>query len=436
MDQQTILFVFSAAIFGLMLILALGVPIAFAIGFIAIVLILIGAGPSGLFIIGSVAYDISTGFTLLAVPAFILMAELLIESGISSRAFTAASKWLGWVPGGLATACVCASALTAATIGSSVANTATIGLIATKEMDKFGYSRKLAVGAIMGGGALGILIPPSLTFIIFGIATEQSIAHLFMGGVLPGILLSLLFIIFITFNAIINPMSAPRVEGATWAERRTALLHIIPLLLLAGGLLYFIYFGVATPTEVGALGSLVAFLFLVMNHKLSWSTLKKVGLHTVSTSAMIIWLVIAAMSLGHIAAYYGISEALVKLITGITTQKYLVLVGINFLLLILGCFLDPAAIIMITTPFLMPIIQHYGFDPLWFGVMFMVNMEMGYMTPPLGFNLFVIKKIAPDIPMEIILRGTIPFIICQGVTIVILVLFPQLALWLPSIMSS
>jgi tripartite ATP-independent transporter DctM subunit len=435
MDPQTILFIFGAAIIGLIVILAIGVPIAFAIGLVVIALILIEPGPSGLFILASVAYDISTGITLLAVPAFILMAELIIESGVSSRAFTAASKWLGWLPGGLATACVGASALTAATIGSSVANTATIGLIATKEMETFGYDRKLAVGSIMGGGALGILIPPSLTFIIFGIATEQSIAHLFMGGILPGIALAFLFIIYITLRASINPNVAPRTGEATWSERWVALVQMIPLIFLACGLLYFIYFGIATPTEVGALGSMVGFIFCLFNRKVSWSSLKRVGLHTISTSAMIIWLVIAAMSLGHIAAVYGVSEALIEFITTITSQKYVVLFGINLLLLVLGCFLDPAAIIMITTPFLMPIIQHYGFDPLWFGVMFMVNMEMGYITPPLGFNLFVMKKIAPHVPMEMIVRATIPFMICQAMTIALLVVFPQLALWIPSMMQ-
>jgi len=424
-------------LFGcLFLYLALGLPLAFVLGGVGMIGCLILWGPSGFMIASSQGYAAMGKFTLLSIPLFVLMAMLLERSGVAEDLYAMMHNWLGSLAGGLAIGTVIICTIFAAMAGISGAATVSMGIIALPQMLKRNYEKKIVMGSIAAGGALGILIPPSVIFILYGVLTGVSIGGLFMGGVLPGLLLSGLFIFYIGIKCWRNPRLGPPIpveERANWQEKRASLkavaFPVLIIIMVLGG----IYFGVCTPSEAAALGVLGAVVSAAFYGKLTWGLIRESVFRTAKLSGMIIWILIGAYCFTAIYQASGAGNLLTRLMMAIPGGPYAILATMQLTFFVLGCVLDPAGIIMICTPAFLPIVQTIGFDPLWFGVLFCVNMEMAYLTPPFGFNLFYMKAVAPEgTTMGEIYRSIAPFVVLQGIGLVIVILFPDLALWIPS----
>jgi C4-dicarboxylate transporter, DctM subunit len=444
------------AIIGLLLLvlLIIGVPVAFALGLTAMISILIflTMGEFGYF--ANFVFSSLNSFALLAIPLFILMGAIFGQSQASRDLLEAAHMWVGRLRGGLAMSSVVACSVFAALTGSSPATSAAIGKIAIPEMKKRGYPNTVSTGAIVGGGTLGILIPPSVTMILYGIATEQSIGRLFLGGVVPGIMVTVLFCLWILIAISVHRMgghSGRQEEGGAtlgsgqalhavagaeaygWKDRFAVLIKVIPFILLIAGLLAALYAGVATPSEVAAVGALFALVLVaVLYRSVTPKSLMEIALETTRTSTMILLIVSFSAVLGQVMSFLGVPQDLAQWVAGLEVNRWVVFLAMNVLFLILGCFIPPVAIILITMPVLFPIVTQLGFDPIWFGVVMTLNMEMGLITPPVGLNLYVVQGIAPDIPVRDILVGSIPYLGVLALGIVLLIFFPDLVLWLPN----
>ncbi|MFC1967637.1 TRAP transporter large permease subunit [Chloroflexota bacterium] len=423
---------------ALIALLASGMPIGFSLGFLALGLIIATRGPDGLFLIASTAFQVSTMITLTCLPMFVLMAEVILFSGISVQMFDTVAKWLNRLPGGLFQATIAASTAFAAVTGSSVANCVTIATIAVPEMVRYNYDKKLAAACVGAGGALGILIPPSGVMILYSIVTEVSLGRLFMGGILPGVLLAGCFMIYVGVRALKNPKLAPALPDVTMKDRFDSLFRggTWATLLLGASVLGSIYMGVATPTEAAGVGAFLSLLIALGYRKLNKSNLSGALLRTAQTTCMVLWIVIGAMAFGYILTYLRIPEQLTIVIANLSATPLTVIFGMQVLLLILGCFLDPASIILITVPILAPLVASLGFDLVWFGVIFTINMEMSYITPPFGLNLFVLKGVMPpDVSMRDIIAGCAPFVIIDAAILALCIFFPQIILFIPSTMG-
>ncbi|MFH2127728.1 MAG: TRAP transporter large permease subunit [Pseudomonadota bacterium] len=418
--------------------LFLGLPVAFSCGGLATVACLFIWGPRGLYSIATTAYGEMTLFVFIAVPLFVLMAEILSFSGIAEELFDLVYKWMGPFRGGLAIGTIIICAVFAAMVGVSTAAAATMGLVALPPMLARGYSTELVTGTIASGGALGILIPPSIIMIILGSVAELSIGQLFMGGMVPGIILTLIFILYIAIKSYFSPDSAPALppsERVGWDEKLSLLWRLLPPAFLVLLVLGSIYTGICTPTEAAAVGAFGSLVVTILMKRLSWAKLNHALHRTMAVTAMILWITIGAVSFTNIVNVTGISGWFQEAIVGLELNRWVVLVGMQFTFFVLGCFLDPVGIILITTPIFLPLIISLGFDPLWFGVLFIINMEMAYVTPPFGFNLFVLRGVVPpEVSMKDIYRGIIPFVACQGLCLLIMIIFPQLVTWLPKLL--
>ena len=428
------LILFASLIFALFL----GLPVAFSCGGLATVSCLFIWGPRGLYSIATTAYGEMTIFVFIAVPLFVFMAEVLSFSGIAEELFDLVYKWMGPLRGGLAVGTVIICAVFAAMVGVSTAAAATMGLVALPPMLARGYDKRLVTGTIAAGGALGILIPPSIIMIILGTVAEMSIGQLFMGGMIPGIILSLIFVIYITFKAIVDPKAAPALppsERVSWGEKIGLLWNLLPPTLLVVLVLGSIYTGICTPTEAAAVGAFGSMVSAALMKRLTWKNFNHALNRTMSLSAMILWITIGAVSFTSIVNVTGIADWLRESIVGLDLNRWVILIGMQLCFFLLGCFLDPVGIILITTPIFLPLIISLGFDPLWFGVLFIINMEMAYITPPLGFNLFVLKGVVPPgVTLSDIYRGIVPFVACQAVCLAIMMIFPDLVTWLPKLL--
>jgi C4-dicarboxylate transporter DctM subunit len=432
MEWWTILLVSSLLLLVLM---ALGVPIAYSLGFLALTLGILFTGPRIFYLFGAIAYGKVNTFELVAVPLFIFMAEMILVSGAAKDAFEALDKWLSALPAGLAIASQVACTLFAAVCGASTATTAVIGGISVPEMVKRGYDKRLATGSVAAGGALGVLIPPSILLIIYGIIAEQSIGQLFIGGIIPGILLTLLRIAYFIVRVAIDPSMAPREKEVTWEVRFRCLWKILPLVILALLMFVALYSGMATPTEVAGVGGFASVLIAAAYRRLSWRTVKEAFEKTARTTCFIIWILVAASSFGYVLSFLRVPQNLVNWSLGLKVSPLVILLAVNLLLFVLGCIMDPAAIIMVTVPVLAPLMEALGFDLIWFGVMFVVNMELAEITPPLGLNLYVMKSVAPPgITLNDIITGSFPFMILDMIGLALVIIWPQLILWLPSTM--
>ena len=417
----------------LLLLMALGVPIAYSLGSLALGLGIVFIGPRIFYLFGTIAYGKVNSFALVAVPLFIFMAEMILVSGAANDAFEALDKWLSGLPAGLAVSSQVACTLFAAVCGASTATTAVIGGMAVPEMVDRGYDKRLATGSIAAGGALGVLIPPSILLIIYGIIAEQSIGQLFIGGIVPGIVLMMLRITYFIARVTVDPSMAPREKGVTWEQRMRVLWKILPLLGLALAMFVALYTGFVTPTEVAGVGCCASILLAAAYRHLTWGGLKEAFEKTAHTTCFVIWILVAAASFGFVLSYLRVPQNLVNWALSLHVSPYVILIAVNFLLFVLGCIMDPAAIIMVTVPMLAPLMQALGFDLIWFGVMFVVNMELAEITPPLGLNLYVMKAVAPPgITLNDIIIGSIPFMILDIVGLVLVIVWPQLILWLPS----
>jgi tripartite ATP-independent transporter DctM subunit len=390
-------------------------------------------------VVAAQAYGAMGKFSLLAIPLFIFMAMILERAGVADDLYTMMHRWMGPVRGGLAIGTVLICAIFAAMSGISATATVSMGLIALPAMLKRKYDKIIALGCISGGGALGILIPPSVPMILYATLTGESIGGLFAGGVLPGLLLTLIFILYIGIRCFFQPAlgpALPKEERATWKEKFASLRAVVLPIMIIVMVLGSIYAGVCTATEAATLGVLGAFISAAVYRRLNWQMFKESCFRTASLTAMIIWILIGAYCFTSVYTGTGAHELMEHLLLSIPGGRYAILFTMQVVFFILGCILDPAGIIMICTPVFVPVIKSLGFDPLWFGVLFIMNMEMGYLTPPFGFNLFYMKAIAPPgVTMSDIYRSIVPFVALQGIGLIIVIIFPEIALWLPKQMT-
>lgn len=434
--ELTTIILFSS----LIIFLALGLPLAFVLGGVGVVGCYFLWGTKGLFMAAAQAYGAMGKFTLLAIPLFIFMAMLLERAGVADDLYTMMHRWMGPLRGGLAIGTVLICTIFAAMAGISGAATVSMGVIALPAMLKRGYDKVIALGCISGGGALGILIPPSVPMILYATLTGESIGGLFAGGVFPGVLLSILFILYIAIRCFFQPNlgpALPKEERASWKEKFLSLRAVILPIMIIIMVLGSIYTGVCTATEAAALGCLGAFISAAIYRKLNWILVKEACYRTANLTAMIIWILIGAYCFTSVYTGTGAHELMEKILLSIPGGKYAILITIQLVFFVLGCILDPAGIIMICTPVFIPVIKSLGFDPLWFGVLFIMNMEMGYLTPPFGFNLFYMKAIAPPgVTMGDIYRSIVPFVALQALGLAIVIIFPEIALWFPRVVLS
>lgn len=462
----------------LFLLLGMGLPVAFALGLTALISVALFLTTSELGYFSTLVFDSLNSFSLLAIPLFILMGAIFGQSKASKDLLEAANAWVGRFRGGLAMSSVVACSIFAALTGSSPATSAAIGRIAIPEMLRRGYPGGVAAGAIAAGGTLGILIPPSVTLILYGIATEQSIGQLFLGGVGPGVMVTVLFALWIfvavtlhrrnqarqpvattqvTSDASDTPgmtagpagAPAPSTEVATmaspalstaleisehaWRQRFAMLVKVLPFVALMSSILVALYAGITTPSEAAGLGALIAIVLVaVLYRSITVRKLVDAALETTRTSTMILMIVAFSAVLGQVMSFVGVPQLLAQVVGEMEVNRWVIFLAINLLFLILGFFIPPVAIILITMPVLFPIITQLGFDPIWFGVVMTLNMEMGLITPPVGLNLYVVQGIAPEIPLREILRGTLPYVGVLAFGIVLLIVFPGVVTWLPN----
>ncbi|MCL6477565.1 MAG: TRAP transporter large permease subunit [Peptococcaceae bacterium] len=421
---------------SLTVLLLSGLPLAFVMGGLAVLFNFFILGPHSLAMIPSVAYGVMDNFIFIAIPLFIFMGTVLQRSGIAEEAYDVMYKWIGGIKGGLAIGTVAVCTIFAAFTGASASATVSMGLIALPSMFKRGYDKSIAIGCISAGGTLGILIPPSVLMIVYGVFASESIGKLFAGGIIPGLILSFLFIAYIAVRSHLQPQLCPAIppeERPAWREKFLALRGLILPILLIIMVLGTLLGGVCTPTEAAAIGSLGSLLCAAVRRSLTWTVLKESCYQSLKLSSMILWIIIGSSCFCSLYTAVGAIDFIREIVAALSVSPYLIVAGMMFCLLILGMFLDPGGIIMITTPIFVPIIKMLGFDPVWFGILFTINMEMGYLTPPFGFNLFYMKSIVPKhITMSDIIRSIVPFVIIMIIALVILIVFPDIVLWLPN----
>jgi tripartite ATP-independent transporter DctM subunit len=431
-DSITII---SAVLSLFAVLLVAGAPIFAALGVASCLGIYMHGGFDGLMAVPDILHRGLASYSLIAIPLFILMGEVIARTDIGGRLYHLFNLWLNRVPGNLAVASIGSCALFGAMSGVSVAGAATIGRFSVPQMLKRGYAGSLAGGSVAAAGALALLIPPSIGFVLYGEMADQSIGKLFIAGIVPGILITVLMMLYVGVLATLRPDIAPRVDSVvTWRERFSALKGVWAAVLLVFLVLGTIYLGIATPTEAAGLGAAGAFLIAGLDRQLSLEKVLEIFRSTAVTSGMILLILTAALLFAYIVTRLMIPQALVMWIAQVDYPAWVILSLILLFLLVIGMFLDIVSIILIATPILLPVITALGFNPIWFGVIMIIACEMAVITPPVGLNLYVIKGVAPDLHINEIIWGALPFVVIEVIAIAILTLFPSLVLWLPSIM--
>lgn len=387
---------------------------------------------AGLNLLGMVPWSEGSSYTLSVIPLFILMGQFAFTSGISQDIYKAVHNWMGHMRGGLAMATIVACSGFAAVCGSSLATGATMAKVAIPEMKKYGYDLSLSTGCVAAGGTLGILIPPSIGFIIYGILTEESIGKLFMAGIIPGLLLASLFILAIYIQCFFRPEMGPKAEPTTWKIKFKSLYSTWTMLSLFILVMGGIYFGVFTPTEAAGIGAFGSFVIAVARKKLSVATFIESLLATGNMTAMIFLIIIGANIFSSFLALTGIPFMLADFIVALALPRMVILIMIIMVFILLGCVMDCYAIMILMVPILFPIIKAMNFNPLWFGVIMVIVLEVGLITPPVGLNVFVIKGAVPNVPLTTIFKGVWPFLIAAVFCITIIILFPEIVMFLPS----
>jgi C4-dicarboxylate transporter, DctM subunit len=420
----------------LFVLLAAGMPIGFAMGLSAFLgtLLLIDAR-AALELLGQTAYETPLNYNLSVLPMFVLMGYIAGEAGLSESLYRACNAWLGHRRGGLALATIGGCGAFAAICGSSLATAATMAQIALPEMRRYNYDDRLATGSVAAGGTIGILIPPSVIMVIYGLLTETSISRLFLAGFLPGILTVAGFMLTITIMTRIDPRLGPPGGRSSTREKLVALRDVwgaaALFLLVIGGL----YMGIFSPTEAASIGAVGALALGILNGSFTRRMLSRSLLDAVKTTATVFTILIGAILFNNFLILASVPSLVSSWITGLPLGKTAILMVIIGMYFVLGCLLDSLAMILLTIPIVFPIINALGYDPVWFGIIIVMVVELGLITPPIGMNVFVIKGIARDVPLATIFRGVTPFIVAQVILILILVAFPQIALWLPSTMA-
>jgi len=417
--------------------LSIGTPIYASLGLAGAVGIFILRGPDGLMSIPTIMYDKLRSFIMVAIPLFILMGQVIFHSGMGGRLYTLGSRWMNRLPGGLCIASVFACTIFAAMCGVSVAGAATVGAFAIPEMIKRGYDKSLSAGSVAAGGALSLLIPPSVGFIVYGEIADVSVGKLFVGGIVPGIVLSLMMVIYIGLRVWLKPELAPQfTEVVSWKSKMLSLREIWPALLMIFAVLGSIYFGVATPTQAAAIGffcSLILARFVYKN--LNWSIFRDIVRESMLTTGMILLIFVCAMFFGYVLTLLKLPQYLMQFIAGSGWPNWLSLTVIMAILFVLGMFVDAVSVITISTPLLLPTVTMMGYSPLWFGIIMGITLQMAVITPPVGLNLYVIKNVSPpEVSLSDIIRGAFPFVIIQIICLIFFIVFSQLTLWLPRTM--
>jgi len=431
--------VLGVVLIGLLfLVLSMGLEVALSLGFVGLIgLVSLKGWTAGISIIGSICWSNASSFSLVALPLFIFMSAILLHSGIGSSLYRAVARWVSFLPGGLAVASIFACAIFAAVSGSSVATAATIGMIAIPEMEKRGYQRELMYGALAAGGTLGILIPPSIPMILYGVMTETSVGQLYIAGVIPGILLSITFASYIVIRCILRPELAPKegLEKVTWSERASSFIEAAPVVLLIFSVLGGMYIGIVTPTEAAALGASVIIVLAWAYRRLTWKVLTDSLKETIGPTSMVLLIIVFASIFSHVIALIGAPKAIFRIVTSLGMPAWMVF-GLIFLLLIAIAYaLEELSVMIIMLPFLFPLVTGLGYDPVWFGVIMVIWLEMGFITPPVGLNLFVIQGVAKGSTMKEIAWGSTPYVMMMILFVILLCFFPDLALWLPRKMT-
>jgi len=414
--------------------LLVGIPVAFSLGIVSTVTALLLFGTGGLEIIASTTYIVCTSFVMIAVPLFIFMGEIIMASGASGDAYKAVDAWFGRVRGGSAVSTVVTATIFGAVSGFSPAACATVGSISIPEMFERKYDKGLAIGAVGGGACLDILIPPSLLMIIYGQLAGVSVAGLFYGGIIPGLAGTILFIAYIIVRSTLDPRVAPAGTPVNWKRRLGLTVQLLPLILLIVLVMGTIWAGIATPTEAGGIGAFGAACLLVAYRRFNWPTVTHLIYNTVKLTAMLLMVLIGANALTQMLAYVGFTLNFGKLVAGLEVSRWVIMAGMQLTIMFLGCFIDPGSILFILTPIYVPIIVSLGFDPLWFGILLMINCELATITPPVGLNLYVLKGIVGEkATFADIVRGVAPYWWLHLMLMVLVMLFPPLATWLPSL---
>lgn len=426
-------------LFGSMLLLLVtGFPIAFGLGSIAIIFSMWLWGPQSLFMAYLAAVSTVNYTVLVCIPMFVFMGMMLYFSGIADDLYTTFQYWLAPVPGGLASATVGVCTMIAALVSSEAAGTLTMGRIALPLMRKRGYQKEIATGCIQAGAALGFLVPPSVIAILYAVIAKESIGKLFLGGAIPGLMLAVMYIIYITVRCKLQPHIAPSIpkeERPTWTVKIHSLKYLIMPFSIILAVIGTIMLGLTTPVEAAAIGALGSIIAVAIKRQLNLKVLTASLLESSKLTAIMMWIFMGAITFGQIYDALGAKEIIETVTTGLPFGKWGVLIMIQMTFFILGMFMDDTAILFITMPIYIPIIIEMGFDPTWFGVLYIVNMQMAYLTPPFGYCLMLIKGVVPpDISMGDIYRSVLPFVFLQGVALVLIMIFPQLVLWLPRVM--
>jgi tripartite ATP-independent transporter DctM subunit len=422
---------------GLMLgLMAIGTPAGFAMGLTAVIMIVAFLGPANLLVLANLAFDRGTENEFIVAPLFIFMAALVAYSGVAEDAYVAAARWLNRLPGSLALASTAACSVFAGVSGSSVADSVTVGTFAIPQMVRQGYDRRLAVGSIAAAGTLGILIPPSVSMVIFGIITETSVGQLFIAGVIPGILLSLVLMGYIYVLARLRPDLAPRAGVFTWRERFQSLVPVWGILVLFALVMGSMYTGVATTTEAAAVGAIGALVLMAVRRRLTWARLVDSVRRAAEVTCMVAMLLLGGFALSYVAGALGIAHGLADAILHTNLSPLAVILLYNLLLLVLGAPLETSTLIVITMPLLFPAFLSLGFNPLWLGVITTINSEIGSISPPSGLVLFGLKTILPrDFTTRDLFMSALPFCGVLIVFLLLMIAFPQVSTWLPSQMA-
>ena len=422
------------AMIVMMVLLFIGMPIGLSMALVgSLGLLLLQPNPeAALAMIGQSSYSKGAEYSYTVIPLFILMGEFAYYSGISRELFYAANMWLGRLPGGLAVAGIAGCTGFAAVCGDSMATAVTMGSVALPEMRKKNYHPGLSCACLAAGGTLGILIPPSMGFIFYAIVTEESIGRLFLAGVLPGMLLAGMFIVYTVIVAVRHPELAPRGDATTFGEKLRSLKGVVVMLGLIFIILGGILMGFFSPNEGAGVGAACTFLYAFLSRKLSWQDTLKALHSTVTISARLMFILVSVGILGYFFAATQLPQLLAEFVGGLDANRYVIFAGIVVLYIILGCMMNVIPMILLTLPALYPTILALQFDPIWFGVCVVLLMEMGQITPPVGVNVFAMSSVARDIPMADIFKSIVPYFSCMCLLLLLLVIFPDIALWLPT----
>ncbi len=421
----------ATALILLLLMLAISVPVAAVMGVLGMALNNFYSFMPLHRAMGEIIWNASSEYILIAVPLFVLLGEILLRAGIAERVYNAVAQWLSWLPGGLMHANIGACAMFAATSGSSVATAATIGTVALPQIQKRGYNERLFLGSIAAGGTLGILIPPSINFIIYGLLTNSSVPRLYLAGFIPGAILAAIFMGIILVTCLIDRKSGGEKLETTWKQRVQVLPHLLPPMFIFLVVVGSIYMGVATPTEAASLGVMAALVLAWREGRLNLQMLRAATEGTMRTTAMIMLIIIAAQFLNFVLAAIGVTDTIAKAMEELGLGKYTMMLLIIVFYLILGCFMETISMMILTTPFIAPIVFKLGWDPVWWGIALTIMIEAALITPPVGLNLYVVQGMRERGPVSDVIWGSLPFVGAMLGTIFLLMAFPQLALWLP-----